>query len=436
MFGLINGQAINGTEVPPTVYGPVTLFAVGLPNTGSAASYDACTALALPSLLQYSDANALGSEDLPGQRTVNNNSPAGVAFSPNGKWMAITTGNDSTIPAVRPLTVFDLEAGTRTVLGGTINGSIYPGTFSADSSRYAYGDDTSPFIKIYDTSTWAAASAPSATASSIWTAYNQSGTLLASLTWTGNRLRVFNTADWSAVTIPVNITTTCYQCKFSPDGTKLYVTHASAPYISVFDTTTWAKTSFVGGSPPTNTAYCIAFSADGAKMAIGAGSSPYVYFYEGLTRKYPDLGVLAINPVKDVAFSADGQYVAAVTDSNSGSLTVWNATTAPTYTRVGLPAAVANAYYRRSVAFAPAYLNNALSTTPEYPVTDEAGLPAVRKLRAYSRETGKLLGSTTSAANGAYSIGPLLSKTPATIVFLDDAAGTVLNDLAVRAVPG
>lgn len=416
-----------------------TLFCAGLANTS--ATVRVCTAYSVPSLAEYPDANALGPEVLPGQRTVIDTTLQGVVFSPNGQWMMITnTTPDAKLPTLKAVSVFDLESGTGVVLSGSVAvGGPYPGTFNPSSSRCVIGDNSSPYMQIFDTATWTQTTVPSLSAAAIWSAYSPDGAKLAVLTWTGNRLRVFNTADWSEITIPVNITTTVYQCAFSPDGTSLLVVHASSPYVSVYDTTTWAKTAFAGSLPPTNTGQSVAFSADGLHLAIGASSSPYIYHYSwpGLDKKNPDYGVQTSNPVTGVALSPDGAYLAAVTSSSSsGSLTIWDTTTTPFNTRLTLPTSMLNLASQKAVAFAPAYINNTLSATASYPVLDEAGSPAIRTIRAYSRETGKHLGSTTSAADGSYSIGPLLSKTPATIVYLDDAAGAVLNDLAIRAVPG
>lgn len=65
-------------------------------------------------------------------------------------------------------------------------------------------------------------------------------------------------------------------------------------------------------------------------------------------------------------------------------------------------------------------------------VTDAAGLPAARTVRAIDRANGVVLGTTTSdAVTGAYAIAVPVSSEIQRIV-LDDDAGTLYNDLIDR----
>lgn len=68
-------------------------------------------------------------------------------------------------------------------------------------------------------------------------------------------------------------------------------------------------------------------------------------------------------------------------------------------------------------------------------VKDSAGSNVARTVRAYRRDTGAAVGSAVSdATSGAYSIWtPTLDEV--SLICLDDAAGTVENDLVLRAVP-
>lgn len=81
--------------------------------------------------------------------------------------------------------------------------------------------------------------------------------------------------------------------------------------------------------------------------------------------------------------------------------------------------------------------DNNLLFPPRYAsgiVKDASGTPAVRLIRAYARDTGAPLGETYSASDGTYSV--LLSRwTEYYLVCLDDAAGTVYNDLILRTTP-
>lgn len=63
-----------------------------------------------------------------------------------------------------------------------------------------------------------------------------------------------------------------------------------------------------------------------------------------------------------------------------------------------------------------------------------SGAGVVRTVRAYRRDTGALVGSAASDASGNYTINAT-TATECTVICLDDAAGTVENDLVLRAVP-
>lgn len=68
-------------------------------------------------------------------------------------------------------------------------------------------------------------------------------------------------------------------------------------------------------------------------------------------------------------------------------------------------------------------------------VYDASGSAAAsRTVRAYRRDTGALLGETTSDSGGAYSF-TLTYAGECNVVALDDSAGTVYNDLILRTTP-
>lgn len=68
-------------------------------------------------------------------------------------------------------------------------------------------------------------------------------------------------------------------------------------------------------------------------------------------------------------------------------------------------------------------------------ITDDASDPVARIVRAYRRDTGALVGNTTSsAADGSYSMAvPTLDE--CSVIALDDASGDVFNDLIARVTP-
>lgn len=68
-------------------------------------------------------------------------------------------------------------------------------------------------------------------------------------------------------------------------------------------------------------------------------------------------------------------------------------------------------------------------------ITDDASDPVARIVRAYRRDTGALVGNTTSSAgDGSYSMDiPTLEQ--CSVVVLDDASGDLFNDLIARVTP-
>ena len=66
----------------------------------------------------------------------------------------------------------------------------------------------------------------------------------------------------------------------------------------------------------------------------------------------------------------------------------------------------------------------------------EGAANVARTIRAYSRETGELLGAdTSSVADGSFEISGLSSNNEVNVVALDDASGTVYNDLIFSVIP-
>ena len=75
---------------------------------------------------------------------------------------------------------------------------------------------------------------------------------------------------------------TTYNCAFSSDGTLLAVAHLSSPYITIYDTSTWAKLANPS-TLPTNTAYGCEFSPDGTLLAVAFYNYPYRTIYNTST---------------------------------------------------------------------------------------------------------------------------------------------------------
>ncbi len=89
-------------------------------------------------------------------------------------------------------------------------------------------------------------------------------------------------ADSKLALASITLPSTAYGCAFSPDGTLLAVAHVGSPYITIYNTSTWAKLA----NPsilPSNTAYGCAFSPDGTLLAVAHVGSPYITVYNTST---------------------------------------------------------------------------------------------------------------------------------------------------------
>ena len=86
-------------------------------------------------------------------------------------------------------------------------------------------------------------------------------------------------ASWSKqkqLAIPA-LPSTCYGVSFSPDGGLCAVAHASSPYLTVYNTSNWSKVTVPGTLP--STCNGVSFSPDGGLCAVAHTSSPYLTVY-------------------------------------------------------------------------------------------------------------------------------------------------------------
>ena len=82
----------------------------------------------------------------------------------------------------------------------------------------------------------------------------------------------------------------------------------------------------------------------------------------------------------------------------------------------------------------PTRLIGSIGTSAADPILDDAGSPAIRSIVAFPRTYPSKLVTTASASDGSFS----LTQLPATdysVVYLDDDAGTLHNDLVQRVIP-
>ena len=88
------------------------------------------------------------------------------------------------------------------------------------------------------------------------------------------------------------------------------------------------------------------------------------------------------------------------------------------------------ASYSVPAAALPGYMGQIAGT-----VLDDAGDPVARVVRAYRRDTGAMVGNTTSSAGDGSYLMNFATLDECIVICLDDAAGDDYNDLVLRVTP-
>jgi WD40 repeat protein len=149
---------------------------------------------------------------------------------------------------------------------------------SRDGRMLAIGLKSSPYVAVYNTTTWrlydAPATPPTGKVSSL--AFSPDGSMLAVTHATSPFFSVYHTSDWSKLANPTTIPgTTGAGVGWSPDGSRLAVGSNSSPWLLVYDTSDWSvaytATDLSAG------VQVAAFAPNGTYLAVTTGTSPRVY---------------------------------------------------------------------------------------------------------------------------------------------------------------
>ena len=125
---------------------------------------------------------------------------------------------------------------------------------------------------------------------------------------TANGVQVsLQNVDSKFVAAPVSVSSTANGCAFSPDGTLLAVAHSGSPYITIYNTSTWAKLANPSVLPSSNATGC-AFSPDGTLLAVAHSGSPYITVYNTSTWATTPGFSLASTGSKAVSFGHTDTY--------------------------------------------------------------------------------------------------------------------------------
>lgn len=193
-----------------------------------------------------------------------------------------------------------------------------------------------PAMRVFNTTDWTEITIYGApTISGLDVQFSPDSSLLCSLQYSPPYLQVFNTVDWSKQTLAGGVTPgAAYGCSFSPDGATLAVAHDGYPYLTLYNTSNFSKivTGITGIS---GYAYCCKYSPDGSLLAIGYSKSPYLLVYR--TSDWSLVTLSGGNPtsmVMRMSFSPDGSKLA-MTIENSPYMVVYNTSDWSKYTISG-----------------------------------------------------------------------------------------------------
>jgi WD40 repeat protein len=351
----------------------------------------------------------------------------GASINPAGTLLAFGT---SLTPFLNVVSIAD--GADVTVTSGKPNGNANGTAFSPDGSKLAVAGAFTGYLFVYNTADWTKQTIASPPASNgLGVAFSPDGTKLAVGYASAPYLTVYNVADWSAVTLTGGDPPgAAYQPHWSPDGTKLAVMGATSPYLTVYDTSDWSKITLTGGNPAGSGQYACRFSPDGTKLAVGHSTTPFLTVYN--VADWSKITLTGGNPpttVYSLGWSYDGALLA-VASSLSPYVTIYNVAD---WSKLANPATLP-AGAGKCALFTDGWQTKAIATSVGHTVLDDTASPAVRTVRVVDRATGRLLVTKTSDAGGDYAV-KLLTAAEKQVVFLDDAAGTLYNDLVHRVLP-
>lgn len=164
--------------------------------------------------------------------------------------------------------------------------------------------------------------------------YNKTGTRLA-VVGSGSYIKIYDssTTAYSELSVISSYPpSTCYDCAWSADGTRLAIAHVSSPFITIYDTTTTPYTKIANPATlPAGNAHGCAWSPDGTRLAVSHETSPYITIYDTTTTPYTKIADPASLPPgigHCCDWSPDGTRLA-VGHASSPCITVYDTTATP-----------------------------------------------------------------------------------------------------------
>lgn len=180
-----------------------------------------------------------------------------AAFSPDGQYYVI---NSTFAAAADRVQVYNTETGERVALTGDAPAQVNEVDWSPDGSTIVAALQNSPYISIWDTSTWTrrVTDPPTIPTSAAGKGrFSPDGSLFAIGSSTGNRLIIYNTSDWSVAAIPATQPAgQCTHISWKRDGSLLcFGASTATPKIVIYDTADWSVHGTINPPSATSTSW-------------------------------------------------------------------------------------------------------------------------------------------------------------------------------------
>jgi hypothetical protein len=217
------------------------------------------------------------------------------------------------------LLIYDMTSGAPVKVTGPASppawSNIVKLQFSPDGSKLMVIDNTvSPFVWVYNTSTWTTVTAPNpgrAVQQAVW---SPDGSKIALGCMSSSFLSIYNASTGALITSPATQpVATVRGLAWSPDGNHLAMADASNAFI-VYRTDTWAKLADPATMPSgsvSSLGNVLAISPDSSKIALGTNGTPFLWVYSlnAAAHTLTYIAAPATLPtaqVRALAFKADG----------------------------------------------------------------------------------------------------------------------------------
>jgi WD40 repeat protein len=304
----------------------------------------------------------------------------------------------------------NVASGTRAANPSTLPVGGNKIAISPDNAEVCITHSASPYFTRYDTATMTVATAPATlpTGGGRGPGYSPDGAYLAIGHATFPYVTIYDRATNTKIPDPVTLpTASCNRAVFSNDSTKLAcVTDSSTPRLRVYNTSDWSAVT-LGATLGTTNYVAAAWSPNDGRLAIGSSSgsaSTAFYVYDTSTWTFitlPSLAGVRLGAVRALEWFGNDVLVV-VMDSAPGNALVIDVTAATILRQVDLGL---NAV--QSACVAPGGSFRKIAGT----VKDGAGVPLERQVRTYDRATGNLAGSTNSASDGTFEMFVFSNRT-------------------------